>query len=268
MSKKSVVINPLIICALMFCSVFNWGAYAKEAGTGVLEKYLFTPSDKPMKKVDWVLAEAKSKGQLAMLVLGAQWCHDSRGLAENFSRKELHALLGERYQIAFIDVGYLLDRRSITQRFGYPNYFGTPTVLIVEPHKELLLNYASVSKWQNAASVPPADYLRYFSQYSYVADDAASATKPLLTGELTTFERRQADRLSQAYAVLGPLLASYDQGGQNDQSQFNQVWKEVKSYRTQLQKDLLELRVSQSEGVGELEAMPEIPRYAPFSWEQ
>ena len=101
-----------------------------------------------------------------MFVLGAQWCHDSRGLAANFSKPAMQEILQQKYETLFIDVGFLKDRRNVTERFDYPAYFATPTVLIIAPDTKQLLNQSSLQIWQAADSV---DFDTYLNQFSDIA---------------------------------------------------------------------------------------------------
>jgi len=78
----------------------------------------------------------------------------------------MQTVLSRRYVTQFIDVGYLEDRRDITNLVGYPNYFATPTVLIVDPISNTLVNMNSLKKWQSADSVELPIYIEQFSRFN------------------------------------------------------------------------------------------------------
>ena len=176
-----------------------------------------------------------------MIVLGAQWCHDSRAVAAQFSKSEMQTILDKEYEVAFIDVGYLEDRRDITQNFSYPTYFATPTVMIVDPISQKLVNLASLPKWSSGASVKYDEYIKDFGNISAMLGSTGVQS---LTKELSQFEETQSQRLASAYQVLGPLLAKDEQKTLTDKQAFYDLWEQVKDFRTQLQKDIHRLRTT------------------------
>jgi hypothetical protein len=119
--------------------------------------------------VDATLARAKAQNRLAIIVLGANWCHDSRALSGWFATPRFAAMLGERYEIAYVDVGVPTagQRRNIAiaQRFGIKKIKGTPTVLIVDGAGQLL-NKRSARQWRNAASRSENAIYRAFAEFT------------------------------------------------------------------------------------------------------
>ncbi|MEC8419069.1 MAG: thioredoxin family protein, partial [Pseudomonadota bacterium] len=91
--------------------------------------YKYSPTANPLNKVVHAQSEAFKQNKLLLVVLGAQWCHDSTGLAKRFSSNEMQRILTPHYETVFVDVGMLEDRRNITERFNYPIYYATPTVM-------------------------------------------------------------------------------------------------------------------------------------------
>ena len=76
---------------------------------------------------------AQSKGKLALIVMGANWCHDSRGLAAHFEDPEFRsAYIDPYYELLYIDVGEKNRNIDIAQGFGVDDIVGTPTVFIVD----------------------------------------------------------------------------------------------------------------------------------------
>ncbi len=115
-----------------------------------------------MADVDAALARAGERGVRALLVLGGNWCHDSRGLAAKFQTPELAALIAEKYELVWVDVGRRDRNLDVAKRFGVGDLLGTPTVLIVSPAGDLL-NADSVHDWRDAASRSDAETLAYFT---------------------------------------------------------------------------------------------------------
>jgi len=115
-----------------------------------------------MADVDAALARAETRGVRALLVLGGNWCHDSRGLAAKFQTPDLAALIAAKYELVWVDVGRRDRNLDVAKRFGVGDLLGTPTVLIVSPAGDLL-NADSVHDWRDAASRSEAETLAYFS---------------------------------------------------------------------------------------------------------
>ncbi|MEP2101727.1 MAG: thioredoxin family protein [Parasphingorhabdus sp.] len=130
------------------------------------------PEAKPYKKnakasqeVDAALARAVAADKRVLVVMGANWCHDSRGLAGWFENPRFAEMLNPKYEIVYVDVGYRDRNIDIAQRFGINQIKGTPTVLVLSP-RGALLNPKSAPTWRNAASRDEADIYTYFDQFT------------------------------------------------------------------------------------------------------
>ena len=233
---------------------------------------VYVESANPMQDVQNGLNKALSNNKRLLLVMGAQWCHDSRGLASNFATPEMLAITNAHYEVVYVDVGYFKDLRAITERFSQPHYFATPTVMIIDPKTETLLNASDMSIWGSADSLALSEYLAYFSRYS-AKNSPADIVQQTINNEqkmtrearnqLQAFSKFQAQRLTRAYAVLVPNMIKEDETQQANQVFFDQ-WGEVRKFRMALQKDLQALRErARTEPLSQLE----LPTYPPFSWE-
>jgi hypothetical protein len=243
--KKFTILGKTV--SLFLCIIFTPASMALDnKEKTVLSHYVFTATDNPMLQAQTALRKAGAENKYALIVLGAQWCHDSVGLAERFSTDKMQTVLSERYVTQFIDVGYLQDRRDITSLVGYPNYFATPTVLIVDPISNTIMNMDSLKKWQSADSVELQIYIEQFSRFKKEANSmklAQTQSNPYLKA----FETQHGERLQQGYRVLGPLLAASDvEDASNMTSQeherFLTLWRDVKNFRTAVQANIHELR--------------------------
>lgn len=125
----------------------------------------YDPSRDAMADVDAALIRAAASRRNVLLVLGGNWCHDSRGLAAAFERPELARVIAQGYELVFVDVGYRDRNLDVARRFGVNDLLGTPTVLILSP-EGVLLNGDSVHDWRTADSKPYAETLRYFTAYA------------------------------------------------------------------------------------------------------
>ena len=114
--------------------------------------------------VDAALSRAQQSGNRVLLVLGANWCHDSRGLAGWFETPRVARMLARKYEVAYVDVGYRDRNIDIARRFGIDEINGTPTVLVLSPEGELL-NPESAPTWRNAASRSEDAIFDYFDSF-------------------------------------------------------------------------------------------------------
>ena len=84
------------------------------------KSYAVTPD--AMGDVEAALARAATNGKRVLVVMGGNWCHDSRALAGWLETPRFAALVAERYELVFIDVGEPQTgagrNLDIAQRFG------------------------------------------------------------------------------------------------------------------------------------------------------
>jgi len=109
------------------------------------------PAIVAQRDVDAALAAAASTGKHAMIVMGANWCHDSRALAGWFETPRFEALLQESYSLAYVDVGKKNRNIDVAQRFGLDSIVGTPTVIVTNSQGDVL-NLDTAVTWRNSAS--------------------------------------------------------------------------------------------------------------------
>ena len=115
--------------------------------------------------VNAALNAAQYSGKKVLLILGANWCHDSRGLAAKFNEPSLAAVLEANFETVFVDVGRRDRNLDVGARFGVPELFGTPTVLILSANGELL-NADTVHDWRTADSIPFDETFAYFNDFA------------------------------------------------------------------------------------------------------
>jgi len=105
--------------------------------------------------VDAALARAAATGKRVLLVLGANWCHDSRALAGWLETPRFAALTASRYEVVFVDVGVPQTGEGrnldIAKRFGLVELPGTPALLVLTADGKAL-NLDTAASWRNAAS--------------------------------------------------------------------------------------------------------------------
>lgn len=108
-----------------------------------------------MAAVDKALATAGKRGTRVLLVMGANWCHDSRSLAGWLETPRFRAMTAQRFEVIFIDAGKPQEGKGrnldVAQRFGIAELPGTPNLFVIRADGTLV-NAESVTGWRNAAS--------------------------------------------------------------------------------------------------------------------
>jgi len=234
---------------------------------------LYLPSDDPMADLASALDDARDSNRLLLVVMGANWCHDSRALASRLFKEPLSTLVDEHFETLFVDVGYLEKGKDVITSLGIPIYYATPTVLIVDPVSGSAVNAQNRHQWAEAATISMEESVDYFQQFAGTdltalrnAGEADAALQNLLD-QIEAFEQIQADRLYQAYAILAPMLHAYKEG---DKDAFSEdTWNEVRDYRYQVSADVEKLRLEAHERVaaGETDIQLSYPVYPAFSWD-
>ncbi len=264
---------PFIIMVSIFnCNVlFAAQATANVTEIPVSKEFVF----KDIPAIEAVVEEkrlmAKNTDKLLMLVFGGEWCHDSRGLAQRFSRPAFKEKLLDKYVIQFVDVGFVDKGFELIKQFGLPIYYGTPTVLIVDPSTSRLLNKADHQTWLSADSVSDEQYQTYFISQDYLAlpsQLASNAQYQHYLAQIENFEQQQASKLYKGYQRVGPLLREYKLSGGKPSKVFIAEWTEVQKFRMNLANDIGKLLLQAKENVEQhsVTALP-FKEYEKFSWQ-
>lgn len=278
-----MLVKIIITFTLVLSTLFSHAVKANEndnsqnhestiADITVFPEFVFSPSNTLNSEVKETLALAKAEQKLALFVLGAQWCHDSKALAKNFSTPQMQQVLSTNYQVLFVDVGYLEKGFELVKQFEQPIYYGTPTVMVVNPNTNQLQNKLTMKKWLNAYKVPLNEYVEYFSNLAKNKHLSATTGKKMQAylDEINHFEQQQAIRLKKAYQVVGPLLKAYMQSDAKKASaDFVAKWQPVQDFRYSIQNDIKSLIDQAQENVaqGTNQAL-DFPVYPAFVWEK
>lgn len=234
---------------------------------------LYLPSNDRMADLAAGIEAARKSNRLLLVMMGANWCHDSRALASRIHKEPLSTLINEHFETLFVDVGYLEHGKDVISSLGIPIYYATPTVLIINPDNGEVINLDNRHLWAEAASLSMEDSVDYFQLFTNT--DLSSLQSPpepdenlsKLLVEIDSFEQEQADRLYLAYAVLSPMLHAYKEGNKDAFSQ--ETWDEVRDFRYQVSADVDRLRAEARERVdaGETDIQLDYPEYPAFSWD-
>ncbi|WP_430430649.1 thioredoxin family protein [Oceanicaulis sp.] len=170
--------------------------------------------------IDAALAQARDDDKQALILFGADWCHDSRGLAGKLEDDaQLSTLIAEYYVLVRVDVGQRHRNQDQLQRFGLGESFGTPT-LVISDGAGVLQNGLTAHDWRTADSAALSDVAIYLSRYAgaeaegeaLVSDadlGAIAQAWPPYVQALTEIEARQtAGEMSEVGAARARMFAS------------------------------------------------------------
>jgi hypothetical protein len=197
-----------------------------------------------MSVVDAALAEALAGDKRVLLILGANWCHDSRGLAHHFEDPELADILADNYVTRFVDVGWRNQNLDVIRRFGVGAIYATPTVFVIDAETETLLNRQERTDWGTAASRPIEDVRQWFTYWADgLADDGGVVETSLIYQsmliEIELFEEAEAARLSRAQTDV----ARWRDGPRGDRpDDFSDLEAEAETWRRSLPRNIARLR--------------------------
>ncbi len=112
--------------------------------------------------------EAAISDKRVIIVMGANWCHDSRALAGWFETPRFKTMLKPLYEIVYVDAGTPQRRgearnQDIVKRFKGKKQKNTPYVMIISPYGSKLLNRKDARSWRNAASRSEDEIYDYFA---------------------------------------------------------------------------------------------------------
>mgnify|MGYP002636632403 CR=1 FL=1 len=233
---------------------------------------LFLHSDDVMKDVESTLARAKESHKLALIVLGADWCHDSRGLVSHFNDPAMKNLLAENYELTLVDVEFFEHGLDVVHRFGQPTIIATPTVLIIDPTSEKLVNSHNMHQFKEAAAMSLEDTISYFDAMRLAANQIPPITSngdvmldKLLT-EIDAFEATQAARIEVGFQQMVPFLKMPKE---ESPKEFHDLWMELRGLRYAITGDMAALRKQALERTeaGQIDITLTYPNYKSFSWE-
>jgi len=214
-----------------------------------------------MAEADAALARAEERGTRLLLVFGANWCHDSRGLAGHFAQDDMAALIAEHYELVWIDIAWRERNIDVLHRFGAAAIYGTPTVLIYDPAQGLM-NADTMHSWHTAYSRSHDAVVEYFTVWADARPAASltatSAVYQQLIADIDAWEMREAVRLNAAYAEHAAwreeLAPHFERAGNDEESArqvelFHSVEQDIDRHRSNMRADRDDLHAQAHERV-------------------
>ena len=137
--------------------------FATMAELPIIEKHVYDEDANADKVVDEALARAKKSNKLLLIDLGGNWCPDCIILHNLMEVPDMKKFVDTHYEVALVDVGRFDKNAQIGARYGYNTRLkGVPTVLVVDPKTNKVINGERVFALSTARSQTPqalADYL-------------------------------------------------------------------------------------------------------------
>lgn len=232
---------------------------------------VYNASATPMADVKALLASAAAADKKAVVVIGANWCHDSLAMVKKLKDDSIQPVLDQSYEVGYVSVGYFDQAMDLSAAYGMPMILGTPTVLILDPKTGAIQNSDTRHKWRNAYSISQEDVTAYFTEHAgktvgkSATEDLSSKQKELLA-QVAAFEASLAPTLMHGYAHIGPMMADYKENGVIGKT-FMADWGQLARYRGRAAKDIKAMREQVLAGDLADDFTFNFPVYKPMSWE-
>ena len=132
---------------------------------------IFYPADIDGPAVlDRALTHAAASKAKAVIVFGADWCHDSRALAQVLTSAAFNREFGSRFEVTFINVGRPQTGEGrnldLVKRLGVKNLKSTPALFVLRGDGKLLNGKKDAVSWRNAESRGTDKVLAWFRGFN------------------------------------------------------------------------------------------------------
>jgi thiol-disulfide isomerase/thioredoxin len=112
-------------------------------------------------------ARARAHHKLLLIDLGGNWCADCRILAGTMDLPEVKAFIDRHYELVTVDVGHFDKNLQIPAHYGITHRLeGVPSLLVVNPRTDALLDKGDVSALQDARSMTPQALADWLAQWT------------------------------------------------------------------------------------------------------
>jgi thiol-disulfide isomerase/thioredoxin len=112
-------------------------------------------------------ARAKAEHKLLAIDLGGNWCPDCRILAGTLELPEVKAFMDAHYVLVSVDIGRFDKNGQIPARYGIKGRLeGVPSLLIVDPRTDRLIDQGHVAALADARSMSPQALADWLAQWT------------------------------------------------------------------------------------------------------
>ena len=167
--RPFATLSTIAAIAVLFAAPASATVHAPQLGIDSFDK-LAQPLPLPYNTTadaDRAVAEARQRAiathKLLLIDLGGNWCPDCRILAGTIELPKLKAFVDAHYEVAYVDIGRFGKNGQVAARYGITGRLqGVPSVLIVEPRANRLINEGHTPALADARHMSPqalADWL-------------------------------------------------------------------------------------------------------------
>lgn len=111
-------------------------------------------------------ARAKAEHKVLAIDLGGDWCPDCRILAGTMDLPEVKAFIDAHYVLVSVNVGRFDKNGQIAAHYGINGRLeGVPSLLIVDPQTDRLLDKGHVAALSDARSMTPQALADWLAQW-------------------------------------------------------------------------------------------------------
>lgn len=112
-------------------------------------------------------ARARASHKLLLIDLGGNWCLDCRILAGTMELPQLRGFVGRHYEVVTVDIGRFDKNLDVPAAYGIRDRLaGVPSVLIVDPVSNRLLNPGRTAALADARSMNPQALADWLAQWT------------------------------------------------------------------------------------------------------
>jgi len=105
--------------------------------------------------------------RLLLIDLGGNWCGDCRVLAGTMALPAVRAFVAAHYEVVTVDVGQFDKNLQIPARYGIRTRLeGVPSLLIVDPKTDRLIDAGHVAALADARSMSPQALADWLAQWA------------------------------------------------------------------------------------------------------
>ncbi len=110
-------------------------------------------------------AQARREHKLLLVDLGGNWCGDCRVLAGTMATPAIHRFVDAHYVVALLDTGRMDKNLQVPARYGVTKLQGVPSLLIVDPRTDRLVNAGHVPALADARHMSPQALADWLAQW-------------------------------------------------------------------------------------------------------
>jgi len=163
-----ILSSALLACSSLVAAVP--GPHVRAQNFDQLEKPLPLPYDEQadaMAAVARARIRARAAHKLLLIDLGGNWCLDCRILAGTMDLPEVAAFVRRHFELVSVDIGRFDKNLAVPARYGITQRLeGVPSLLIVDPRSDRLINVGHVSALADARSMTPQALADWLAQWA------------------------------------------------------------------------------------------------------